>query len=187
MKSLPNLIFEPSVGAHVLALAKPIRLLILDVDGVLTNGEIYITASGEEIKAFNTLDGHGLKMLQKSGVQLAIITGRDAAGVAHRARGLGIDHYLAGIHDKRQAFLDLIQKLGIQAEECAYIGDDVVDLPVMVRCGLPIAVPGAHSWVQHYAEYVTDAQAGSGAVREACEMIMWAQGSLQAALSEYIQ
>ncbi|UOO89954.1 HAD family hydrolase [Vitreoscilla massiliensis] len=187
MKALPNAIFKHELSDAVTAQARAIKLLILDVDGVLTNGEIYITASGEEIKAFNTLDGHGLKMLQKSGVQLAIITGRDAAGVAHRARGLGIDHYLAGIHDKRSAYLELIAKLGLQAEQCAYIGDDVVDLPVMVRCGLPIAVPSAHAWVVHYADYVTQAQAGNGAVREACEMIMAAQGSLQDALSAYIQ
>lgn len=187
MKTLPEVIFAPAVQEQTINQAKKIKLFILDVDGVLTNGEIYITATGEEIKAFNTLDGHGLKMLQKSGVQLAIITGRDAAGVGHRVRGLGIDHYLAGIHDKRQAFLDLIAQLNLSAEECAYIGDDVVDLPVMVRCGLPIAVPSAHDWVLHYADYITQAQAGNGAVREACEMIMWAQGSLQDALSEYVR
>lgn len=186
MKNIPELAFDLEVSAAVLQQAKAIKLLILDVDGVLTNGEIYITAQGEEIKAFNTLDGHGLKMLQKTGVQLAIITGRDAAGVGHRVRGLGIDHYLAGIHDKRTAYLDLIAQLGLSQEQCAYVGDDVVDLPVMVRCGLPIAVPSAHNWVIHYADYVTQAQAGLGAVREACEMIMWAQGSLQDALTEYV-
>ena len=187
MKSLPNPIFKHAVADAVLQQARAVKLLILDVDGVLTNGEIYITARGEEIKAFNTLDGHGLKMLQKTGVKLAIITGRDAAGVAHRVQGLGIDHYLAGIHDKRSAYLDLIAQLGLQPEQCAYIGDDVVDLPVMVRCGLPIAVPSAHDWVIYYADFVTHAEAGNGAVREACEMIMMAQGSLQDALSAYVQ
>lgn len=186
MKNIPEMAFNLAVSEAVLQQAKAIKLLILDVDGVLTNGEIYITAQGEEIKAFNTLDGHGLKMLQKTGVQLAIITGRDAAGVGHRVRGLGIDHYLAGIHDKRTAYLDLIAQLGLRPEQCAYVGDDVVDLPVMVRCGLPIAVPSAHNWVIHYADYVTQAAAGLGAVREACEMIMWAQGSLQDALAEYV-
>ncbi|AUZ05496.2 MULTISPECIES: KdsC family phosphatase [Vitreoscilla] len=186
MKNIPELAFNLDVPEAVLQRAKAIKLLILDVDGVLTNGEIYITAQGEEIKAFNTLDGHGLKMLQKTGVQLAIITGRDAAGVGHRVRGLGIDHYLAGIHDKRTAYLNLIAQLGLSQEQCAYVGDDVVDLPVMVRCGLPIAVPSAHNWVIHYADYVTQAAAGLGAVREACEMIMWAQGSLQDALTEYV-
>ena len=186
MKNLPSQTLATHVDAQVLQKAQAIKLLILDVDGVLTNGQIYITAQGEEIKAFHTLDGHGLKMLQKSGVQLAIITGRDAAGVAHRARGLGIDHYLAGIHDKRSAYLNLIEQLGLQTHECAYVGDDVVDLPVMVRCGLAIAVPSAHSWVLHYADYVTQAQAGLGAVREACEIIMLAQNTLQDALSEYV-
>lgn len=186
MKPLPSPIFAHEIAADVAHKAQAIKLLILDVDGVLTNGEIYLTASGEEIKAFNTLDGLGLKMLQKTGVQLAIMTGRDAAGVAHRARGLGIDYYLAGIHDKRQAFLDLIAQVNVRPEECAFIGDDVVDLPVMVRCGLAIAVPNAHAWVHHYADYITHAHAGNGAVREACEMMLQAKSCLQDALSEYI-
>ena len=187
MKALPSAIFEHAVAETVLEQARAIKLLILDVDGVLTNGEIYITASGEEIKAFNTLDGHGLKMLQKSGVKLAIITGRDAAGVAHRVQGLGIDHYLAGIHDKRSAYLNLIAELNLQPEQCAYIGDDVVDLPVMVRCGLPVAVPEAHAFTLQHAAYVTQRNAGKGAVRELCDLIMDAQGTLQAALEEYIK
>ena len=187
MKALPSNIFAHSVADAVLEQARAIKLLILDVDGVLTNGEIYITASGEEIKAFNTLDGHGLKMLQKSGVKLAIITGRDAAGVAHRVQGLGIDHYLAGIHDKRSAYLDLIAQLDLQPEQCAYIGDDVVDLPVMVRCGLAVAVPEAHDFTLQHAAYITRKSAGKGAVRELCDLIMQAQGTLDAALNEYIK
>lgn len=167
-------------------LAKNIRMLIMDVDGVLTNGQIFFTASGEELKAFNTLDGHGLKMLQSTGVKLAIITGRAADCVGHRVRALGIDYYYAGIQNKREAFQDLLAQSGIQAEHCAYMGDDVVDLPVMRRVGLSIAVPDAPSVVQQYAHYVTGNGGGCGAVREAAEMIMQSQGTLDALIAGYL-
>lgn len=167
-------------------LARDIRLLIMDVDGVLTDGRIFITASGEELKAFNTLDGHGLKMLQSTGVKLAIITGRDASCVAHRARGLGIDYYYAGISDKRAAFAELLRETALEAEACAYIGDDVVDLPVMRRVALAISVPEAPSVVRQHAHYVTERPAGQGAVREACELIMQAQGTLDALIAGYL-
>ncbi len=187
MKKLPEMAFNLPLTEMVKSKAAKIKLLILDVDGVLTDGRIFITASGEEIKAFNTLDGHGLKMLQKTGVKLAIITGRDAAGVAHRANGLGIDYYMAGIQDKKSAYESLRNQAGVSEDECAYIGDDVVDLPVMVRCGLAIAVPNAHSWVKHYADYETQADAGQGAVREACEAILYSTGHLQQLLQEYVK
>src|SRR5436309_1430891 len=144
-------------------LARRIKLLILDVDGVLTDGSIFITASGEEIKAFNTLDGHGLKMLQSTGVKLAIITGRAAAGVEHRARGLSIDYLYQGVHDKRATFAELLDKTGLKPEQCAYIGDDVVDLPVMTKVGLAVAVPDAPNLVRQHSHYVTGASGGAGA------------------------
>jgi len=169
-----------------LELARQVKLLIMDVDGVLTDGSIFITASGEEIKAFNTLDGHGLKMLQATGVKLAIITGRDAPGVAHRARGLGIDYYYAGIHDKRAALDKLLDECGVGADECAYIGDDVVDLPVMRRVALAAAVPESPSLVRQHAHYVTGASGGRGAVRELTELIMQAQGTFEAAMEPYL-
>lgn len=168
-------------------LAKRTRLLILDVDGVLTDGRIFITASGEEFKAFNTLDGHGLKMLQATGVQLAIITGRAAPSVAHRVRGLGIDHYYEGVHDKRTAFADLLAKTGIATEDCAYIGDDVIDLPVMSRVGLAVAVPDAPSFVRQHAHFVTGNRGGRGAVRELCELIMQAQGNFDRVMASYLE
>ncbi|WP_434777445.1 KdsC family phosphatase [Neisseria sp. Ec49-e6-T10] len=167
-------------------LATPVKLLIMDVDGVLTDGRIFITASGEEIKSFHTLDGHGLKMLQKTGVKLAIITGRDAPSVAHRVKGLGIDYYFAGIHNKQQTFLTLLEQTGLNAKQCAYIGDDVVDLPVMNRVGFCVAVPQAHPEVLKRAHYVTQAAAGAGAVRELCDLIMHTQGTLDKALAEYL-
>jgi len=166
--------------------AQRIKLLIMDVDGVLTDGRIFITADGDELKSFNTLDGHGLKMLQSTGVQLAIITGRAAKGVEHRARGLGIDHYYQGIHDKRAALAELLEKTGLEAADCAYIGDDVVDLPVMIRVGLAVAVPEAPSLVQQHAHYVTGAGAGRGAVRELCERLLQAQGKFDQLMAQYL-
>lgn len=175
----------PDYPESVLARARNIKLMIMDVDGVLTDGRIFIRNDGEEIKSFHTLDGHGIKMLQNSGVATAIITGRDAPSVGVRVRQLGIRHYYKGIHDKRACYAELLAATGLQASECAYIGDDVVDLPVMVRCGLPVAVPQAHFAVLPHAAYVTRAGAGAGAVRELCDLIMQAQNTLQAALAEY--
>ncbi len=167
--------------------AKGIKLLIMDVDGVLTDGRIFIRDNGEEIKSFHTLDGHGLKMLQQSGVKTAIITGRDAPSVGLRVQQLGIRHYFKGIHDKRAAYAQLRADAGVAEHECAFIGDDVVDLPVMVRCGLPVAVPEAHPFTLQHAAYVTRKSAGNGAVRELCDLIMHAQGTLAGALSEYVK
>ncbi|WP_373761910.1 KdsC family phosphatase [Neisseria dentiae] len=167
--------------------AAAVKLLIMDVDGVLTDGRIFIRDNGEEIKSFHTLDGHGLKMLQATGVQTAIITGRDAPSVGVRVRQLGIGHYYKGIHDKRAAYAQLRAEAGVEEHECAFIGDDVVDLPVMVRCGLPVAVPEAHWFTLQHAAYVTQKSAGNGAVRELCDLIMQAQGTLEAALQEYVK
>ena len=169
------------------ARAAKIKLLVMDVDGVLTDGRIFIRDDGEEIKSFHTLDGHGLKMLQQSGVQTAIITGRDAPSVGVRVRQLGIAYYFKGIHDKRAAYAELREQAGVAEDECAFIGDDVVDLPVMVRCGLPVAVPEAHWFAKQHAAYVTQRSGGQGAVRELCDLIMQAQGTLDAALAEYVK
>ena len=176
-----------TLSPDVQARAERIKLLIMDVDGVLTDGHIYIRDNGEEIKSFHTLDGHGLKMLQQSGVQTAIITGRDAPSVGIRVEQLGINHYYKGIHDKKAAYADLRAKAGVAEHECAFIGDDVVDLPVMVRCCLPVAVPEAHDFTLRHAAYITRKSAGKGAVRELCDLIMQAQGTLDAALNEYIK
>ena len=176
-----------TLSSELQARAAKIRLLIMDVDGVLTDGRIFIRDNGEEIKSFHTLDGHGLKMLQNSGVQTAIITGRDAPSVGLRVKQLGINHYFKGIHDKRVAYAELRGLAGVAEDECAFIGDDVVDLPVMVRCGLPVAVPDAHWFTLQHAAYVTRRRGGRGAVREVCDLIMRAKGTLGAALSEYVK
>lgn len=166
--------------------AKAVKLMIFDVDGVMTDGGLYYTESGEELKAFNTLDGHGLKMLQASGVKLAIITGRTSKLVEHRARNLGLDYLYQGAHNKLEVFQQLLQEAGVQPEQCGYMGDDVVDLPVMRRVAFSVAVPDAPQIVRQHAGYVTVARGGFGAVREACELVMREQGTLDAALAPYL-
>ncbi|QLI80478.1 HAD family hydrolase [Chitinibacter fontanus] len=167
--------------------AKPVKLMIFDVDGVMTDGSLYFSDSGEEMKAFNSLDGHGMKMLQNSGVKLAIITGRTSRLLEHRARNLGIDYLHQGSHDKLASFKALIEQVGVSEHECGFMGDDVIDLPVMRRVAFAVSVPAAPELVQQYAHYVTGRQGGAGAVREVCELIMASQGTLDAALAPYLQ
>lgn len=167
--------------------AKPVKLMIFDVDGVMTDGSLYFSDSGEEMKAFNSLDGHGMKMLQNSGVKLAIITGRTSRLLEHRARNLGIDYLHQGSHDKLASFQALLAQVGVSEQDCGFMGDDVIDLPVMRRVAFAVSVPAAPELVQQYAHYVTGRQGGFGAVREVCELIMASQGTLDAALAPYLQ
>ncbi len=162
------------------------RLIAFDVDGIMTDGGLYLTDSGEEIKRFNSLDGHGLKMLKRSGVELAIITGRTSKLVEMRARNLGITHLYQGIEDKWSAMHDLLQKLELSPEAAAFMGDDVVDLPVMRRVGFAVTVPNSPQVVRDHAHYLTQRDGGNGAVRETCELIMTAQGTLEAQLAPYL-
>lgn len=166
--------------------ASGIRLMIFDVDGVLTDGRLYYADSGEEIKAFSTLDGHGIRMLISSGVATAILTGRRSKVVAHRAVNLGIQHVLQGIDDKRHAFLELAASVGLGTEQCGYMGDDVVDLPVLTRCGFAAATLESPEIVRSHAHFVATRPAGAGAAREVCEWVMKAQGTLGAALAPYL-
>jgi len=167
--------------------AKSIRLIAFDVDGVMTDGGLYLSDSGEEFKRFNSLDGHGLKMLNASGVELAIITGRSSRCVELRAKNLGITHLYQGVHDKLDAMQTLLAKLHIAPEAAAFMGDDVVDLPVMIRVGLALSVPDAPQVVRERAHYVTQRHAGNGAVREVCELLMAAQGTLETQLEHYLR
>lgn len=173
--------------ATLLHRARAVKLLILDVDGVLTSAQLFIGADGSVTKAFNTLDGHGIKMLRQSGVETAIITARDDGAVNERARQLGITHYYKGAHDKKAAYETLRADLGLAEEQCAFVGDDVIDLPVMVRCGFPVAVANAHEFVKQRAAWITGKAGGFGGVREVCDLIMHAQGSLNALLDGYTQ
>jgi len=166
---------------------KPIRLIAFDVDGILTDGGLYLSDSGEEFKRFNSLDGHGLKMLKRSGIELALITGRTSRCVEMRAKNLGITHLYQGIEKKWDAMQDLLNKLQLAPEVAAFMGDDVVDLPVMRRVGLAVTVPKAPNTVHDYAHYTTKHDGGHGAVREVCELIMSAQGTLSAQLAPYLE
>jgi 3-deoxy-D-manno-octulosonate 8-phosphate phosphatase (KDO 8-P phosphatase) len=170
----------------VMEKARNIQIVIFDVDGVLTDGTLYLTDSGEEIKAFNSRDGHGMKMLKASGVELAIITARDSPSVRLRAENLNISLLYQGDKNKLKVFESLIIELGIDMSSCAYVGDDLIDLPVMTRCGLSICVPSAPALVKKHAHYVTNSEGGHGAVREICELIMLAQGTLDAQLEQYL-
>jgi len=167
--------------------AKGIRLAIFDVDGVLTDGLLYLTDGGEEIKAYNSRDGHGMKMLRESGVELAIITGRTSRSVELRAKNLGVELLFQGVSDKARAFAELIATRRLDAAATAYMGDDVVDLPVLRRCGLALTVPDAPLAVKQHADYVTRARAGRGAAREVCELIMHAQGTLERQLGVFLK
>ncbi|CAC9576888.1 3-deoxy-D-manno-octulosonate 8-phosphate phosphatase (EC [uncultured Gammaproteobacteria bacterium] len=167
-------------------LANKIQLIIFDVDGVLTDGGLYFTEDGAEFKRFNSLDGHGIKMLKDNGVEVAVITARDSKTVAYRMKNLGIAHFYQGQSDKVVAFSDLLQKLNLSADEVAYVGDDVIDLPVMTKVGFAIAVANAHDTVKQYANLITEKSGGHGAVREVCDFILKAQGKFDDAMKLYL-
>ncbi len=171
---------------HLLDKAKQIQLVIFDVDGVLTDGSLFLGDHGEEYKAFHSRDGHGMRMLQDYGVRIAIITGRRSQVVTHRMQDLGVELVFQGHRDKLPALERILQDTGIDAEHIAYVGDDVVDLPVMARVGLAIAVNDAHHWAQQHAHWVTAHAGGRGAAREVCEFILEAQGKLSQALGDYL-
>lgn len=161
--------------------ARAVRLALLDVDGVLTDGRLYYGPAGEVLKAFHILDGHGLKMLAESGVATGLLSGRASEAAAARARELGIAHVILGAGDKLAHFERLRARLGLEAAQCAFVGDDLPDLPVLERCGLAVAVANAVPEVKAIAHLVTRARGGDGAVREFCEFVMRAQGTLGSA------
>jgi len=166
--------------------ARSIRLVIFDVDGVLTDGGLVIDTEGREHKVFHSRDGHGMKMLQQSGVEIGIISGRDTPAVTHRMAGLGIRHVYQGQQDKLPAFRELIGRLGLVPAQVAYVGDDVVDLPLLRRVGLAVAVQDAHEMVRRHAHWVTACGGGRGAARDVCELIMDAQGTLAPRMEDYL-
>ncbi|MBQ9182845.1 MAG: HAD-IIIA family hydrolase [Neisseriaceae bacterium] len=154
---------------------KNIKMLILDIDGVLTDGRIYLLPDGNEVKVFNTLDGHGIKMLQRAGVEVAVISGRSSPAAEHRMQQLGVQHYYSGVTNKIAAFKELLKKTHITAEECADVGDDLPDLPIMNEVGFCAAPPNACEAVLHSAHFITRKGGGEGAVREICDFIIAAQ------------
>ena len=170
----------------IMARVKQVRVAAFDVDGVLTDGALYYTDAGEEFKAFNVQDGQGIKMLQECGVTIAIITSRSSKLVENRARNLGIEHLYQGVENKLDAMNTLLKRLNLELTAASYMGDDVIDLPVLRRCGFAVSVPDAPALVRQHAHYVTRAGGGRGAVREFAEFVMHAQGTLDAALARYL-
>jgi 3-deoxy-D-manno-octulosonate 8-phosphate phosphatase (KDO 8-P phosphatase) len=170
----------------ILDKARHIKLIIFDVDGVLTNGNLFLGDDGQEYKAFNSRDGHGMKMLQSTGVEIAIITGRTSTVVELRMASLGIEHVYQGQLDKIAAYEEVITKLGVDDQTVAYVGDDVVDIPVMRRVGLAVAVQDAHPVVVQHSHWQTPSAGGQGAARDVCELIMEAQGNLDKVMGKYV-
>ncbi|TFH71596.1 HAD-IIIA family hydrolase [Gammaproteobacteria bacterium LSUCC0112] len=167
--------------------AANVRLLVLDVDGVLTDGQLYFSDQGEFLKAFNTLDGQGIKSLQKQGIQVAIISGRQSGALTNRARALGITLMAQGREDKMAALNELLAAQSVQLNEIAYMGDDLPDLLVMRHIGLPVAVPDAHYEVHRVAHACTTRRGGHGAVRDVCDFLLLSQQRYQAAISAYTE
>lgn len=172
------------VPADVLARAAKIKLVLFDVDGVLTDGRLFLGDDGQEYKAFYSRDGLGMKALQHSGVELGIITGRTSRVVTHRARDLGIAHVYQGCLEKLVTYNELAQKLGLAPEVVAFVGDDVVDLPIMRNVGLAIAPHDGHHLVKPHAHWIAPHNGGHGAARDVCELIMAAQQTFAAQLVE---
>lgn len=177
----------PLAPGELLERQKGIRLLILDVDGVLTDGSLFLGDAGEQYKAFNSRDGHGIRMAQEGGIEVAVLTGRNSEVVTHRMRDLGVRHIMQGRRDKGLAIEELLARSGFGARETAFVGDDVVDLPAMRRVGLGIAVADAHPLVLEHADWRTRVGGGRGAVREVCEELLGAQQQLEGILRVYLE
>ena len=170
----------------ILDRAKQIKLVIFDVDGVLTDGGLHIDSNGNEHKVFHSRDGHGMKMLQNTGVEIAIITGRVSEAVSHRMSSLAIEHVYQGCQEKLPVFDKLVERLSLHLKQIAYVGDDVVDLPIMHKVGLAIAVQDAHDHVKKHAHWQTPHEGGRGAARDVCELIMEAQGTIADQMNRYL-
>lgn len=163
-----------------------IKLLVLDVDGVLTNSSIIINADGSESKIFSSLDGHGIRMWQRAGLKVAFLSGRESEPTSRRAKQLGIEHCIQDCHNKLPALKELAERLNLAAQEIAFIGDDLTDLPSIRYVGFGVAVANAVDEVKPYADYVTTRTGGSGAVREVIEYILKNTGQWQQLLERYL-
>ena len=166
--------------------ARGVKLMIFDVDGVLTDGRLYLSDSGEEMKAFSTRDGQGINLLRESGIAVGVITARSSRVVERRARELGIGLLRQGASDKAGAFAELLSGQKLKASEAGYMGDDLADLPVLIRCGFAATVSSAPEAVRSRAHYVARAAGGEGAAREVCEFILKAQDALEHAIARYL-
>jgi 3-deoxy-D-manno-octulosonate 8-phosphate phosphatase (KDO 8-P phosphatase) len=185
MAPVPPLAPDFDVPAVALGRARAVRLALFDVDGVLTDGRVLLGAA-DEYKAFDVKDGHGLRMLADQGLATGILTGRTSGAVARRAEELGIRHVHQGCGDKLAACRRLLGELGLEPGQVAYMGDDVVDLPLLLHVGLALAPRDAHPLVRRHAHWVAPSAGGRGAAREACELLLHAQGRYAAALGRYL-
>lgn len=176
----------PTPAPHLIDRLRQVRLLALDVDGVLTDGRLYFQADGIEIKAFHTHDGHGIKLLQQAGIVVALITGRDSPMVSRRAAALGIQHVHQGVDDKLDMLRELCARLDFDLKQTAYCGDDMPDVAAIRHAGVGISVPGAPSYIRQHADWVTETPGGHGAVREICDILLQAQGHWDAVLDTYL-
>jgi len=166
--------------------AANVALMGFDVDGVLTDGKLYFTSQGDEMKAFSSLDGHGLKMLQHAGVEVAIISGRQSRALELRAQNLGIGELHMGVADKRGLMAQLLAQRNLDFTRAGYMGDDVMDLPVLRACGFSATVADGHAEVIARVDYVAQKVGGGGAVREVCDLILRAQGQWDTRMAEYL-
>ena len=164
-----------------------VRAAIFDVDGVLTDGTLYISEAGETLKAFHALDGHGLKLLAQGGITPIVITGRDSPAVRRRLKDLGVVHALFGVHDKLAAAQPLLAELSLSWSEVAVMGDDWPDLPLLVRAGLALAPANAHAEVKAIAHHVSALRGGEGAARECCDLLLWATGRYAELLNGHLK
>ena len=171
----------------LIARLQPLKLMAFDVDGVLTDGRLYYTDDGVETKTFHALDGQGMNMLRDAGLKLALITSRRSPLVERRARDLGLHYCHQGVRNKREALDEIMGELKLQPEQTGFMGDDLFDLGAMLRAGFAASVPGAPAAVRERAHYVTARAGGDGAVREVCELILQAQGSLERLIAEYLK
>lgn len=166
--------------------ASEVRLMGFDVDGVLTDGSLFFTPNGDEIKAFSSLDGHGLKMLQAGGIEVVIISGRRSRALELRAANLGIAELHMGVEDKRGCLLELLARRNLDARHAGYMGDDVVDLPILRACGFSAAPADGHDFVKRHVGYVSRRRGGHGAARDVCDHLLDVQGKLQPMLLAYL-
>lgn len=166
--------------------AARVRLMGFDVDGVMTDGSLYFTPGGDEIKVFSSLDGHGLKMLRQAGIEVVIISGRSSRALELRAENLGIEELYMGVEDKRACLYDLLARKGLEPDDAGYMGDDVVDLPIMRVCGFSATPADGHDFVKQNVHLITRKGGGHGAVREICDFILEAQGRLEDLHATYL-
>lgn len=181
----PPLVPRQQWAPELLLKAQDVRVAFFDVDGVLTDGGLYFSGEGEVLKRFHTLDGHGLKMLQKAGITPAVVTGRDSPALRLRLRNLGVEHARFGTEDKVPAAEAILQSLGLQWSETAAMGDDWPDLPVLQRSAFACAPANSHDEVLAMADWVTVRRGGEGAVRELCDLLLAARGAYAGLLAEY--